>query len=105
VPANNRTLIFVDIIYAILSLIFGTVAITSIVRYVISSLKIGTAAPWTWSFACIIVILMVLTIFTYRKIEMTPIRMLVIILLFVPQIVSLIMAQTIPFPEVSFLNT
>jgi uncharacterized membrane protein len=66
---------------------------------------LGTAAPWTWPFAGTIVILMALTIITYRKIENTPIRMLVIILLFVPQIISLLMAQTIPFPEVSFLNT
>jgi hypothetical protein len=103
-PVHKNTLIVVDIVFGTLSVIFGTIAITTIVRYVIRSLSLGSAAPWSWTFAGMIVILLALTILTYKKIAYTPIRMLVIILIFIPLIISLLMEQTIPFPEVSFLN-
>ncbi|PWR76102.1 hypothetical protein ACKUB1_06905 [Methanospirillum stamsii] len=102
--ARNRTLIFVDIIFAILALISGTFFLTSIVRYVVSSINLGSAAPWTWTWVGAMIVLLIITVIAYRRIDNSPLRMLVIIGLFVPQIVNLLMDQTIPFPEVWFLN-
>ena len=68
-------------------------------------MSLGHAAPWTWMWIISIIILLLITIIAYRKIDHAPIRMLLIICLFVPQIVNLLLGQTIPFPEVWFLNT
>jgi len=50
------------------------------------------------------VVLLGVTIYAYRKIDHAPVRVLVVILLFVPQIVFLLMDQTVPFPDAGFLN-
>lgn len=103
--ARDRTLIIVDFVFAIIALICGTLSFTSLVRYAVSSIQAGQAASWTPLWAGVMVILLLITAISYRKIDNAPIRMLVIICLFVPQIVNLLMNQSIPFPEVWFLNT
>lgn len=103
--AQARTLIGIDIIFAIIALLCGTMAFTYLVRYAVLSISLGQAAPWTYTWVITMVVLLGITIFAYRKIDYAPIRVLVVILLFVPQIVYLLMDQTVPFPDVWFLNT
>lgn len=101
--ARDRTLILVDIFFAVLTLLVGTMALTSIVRFAITSISIGTLAPWTLTWAGTLIIMLLVTAFAYRKIDNIPLRVLVVILLFVPQIYSLLMQQTIPFPDIGFI--
>ena len=101
--ARDRTLILVDIFFAVLALVVGTMALTSIVRFTITSISIGTLAPWTLTWAGTLIIMLLVTAFAYRKIDNIPLRVLVVILLFVPQIYSLLMQQTIPFPDIGFI--
>ena len=101
--ARDRTLILVDIFFAVVAVLVGTTALTSIVRFTITSISIGTLAPWTVPWIGTLIVMLLVTAFAYRKIKNTPIRMLVVILLFAPQIYSLLMVQTIPFPDVGFI--
>lgn len=101
--ARDRTLILVDIFFAVVAVLVGTTALTSIVRFTITSISIGTLAPWTITWVGTLIIMLLITAIAYRKIKNTPIRMLVVILLFAPQIYSLLMQQTIPFPDVGFI--
>jgi hypothetical protein len=105
VAARVRTLIFVDIVYAIITLICGTITLSSLVRYAVISIHLGYAASWTWVWIGVTLALMIIAIIAFRKIDHAPIRMLVVILLFVPQILNLLLNQVIPFPEVWFLNS
>ena len=101
---RDRTLILVDLFFAVVAVIIGTIALTSLVRFTIESISIGTLAPWTLTWAGTLIIMLLVTIFAYRKIDNIPIRMLVVILLFAPQLYSLLMQQTIPFPDVGFIR-
>lgn len=102
--ARNRTLIFVELLFALVALVCGTIAFSSLVRYAVLTIRMGAAAPWTWTWALAMGILLAVTIAAYRKIDHAPLRILVVILLFVPELVSLLLDQTIPFPDVGFLN-
>ncbi|NLV26984.1 MAG: hypothetical protein GXY48_07455 [Methanomicrobiales archaeon] len=102
---RNHTILIVDVVYAIIALICGSLFLSSLVRFSVYSIQSGQAASWTWVWAGVMALLLIITIFSFRRIDHSPIRMLVIIGLFVPQIVNLLLDQTIPFPEVWFLNT
>lgn len=102
--ARNRTLVLVELFYAFVALVSGTVALTSLIRYAVRTMSLGTAAPWTWAWVFAMTVLLGVTIYAYRKIDHAPVRVLVVILLFVPQIVFLLMDQTVPFPDAGFLN-
>ena len=105
VTARSRTLIYVEFIFAIIALLCGTMAFTSLIKYAVLSISLGTPAPWNWTWVITVLVLLAITVYAFRKIDHAPIRVLVVILLFVPQIVYLLLDQTIPFPEVWFLNT
>ncbi len=102
--ARNRTLLIVEIFFAIVALVCGTMAFTSLVSYAVLTISLGKAAPYTYMWILAMIILLAVTIYAYRKIEHAPLRVLVVILLFVPQIVFLLLDQTVPFPDVGFLN-
>lgn len=102
--ARNRTLVLVELFFAFVALVSGTVALTSLIRYAVETISLGTAAPWTWAWAFAMAVLFGVTIYAYRKIDHVPVRVLVVILLFAPQIVFLLMDQTVPLPDAGFLN-
>jgi len=102
--SQARTLIGIDIIFAIIALLCGTMAFTYLVRYAVLSISLGHAAPWTYTWIIAMMVFLGITIYSYKKIYNAPIRVLVVILLFVPQIVYLLMDQTVPFPDVWFMS-
>ncbi len=102
--AQNRTLIVVELFFFLVSLVCGSIAFTSLVSYAVQSFSLGKAAPWSWSWLIGMMILLAITIVAYRKIDHAPLRVLVVIILFVPQIVYLLLDQRIPFPDLGFFN-
>lgn len=102
--ARNRALILVELFFAIVALVCGTMAFNSLVSYAVLTISLGRAAPYTYMWILAMIILLAVTIYAYRKIDHAPLRVLVVILLFVPQIVFLLLDQTVPFPDVGFLN-
>jgi len=104
VTARNRALILVELFFAIVALVCGTMAFTSLVSYAVLTISLGKAAPYTYMWILALIILLAVTIYAYRKIEHAPLRVLVVVLLFVRQIVYLLVDQNVPFPDVGFLN-
>jgi uncharacterized membrane protein YoaK (UPF0700 family) len=104
VISQGRAIILVDLIFPGISLVCGTIACTSLVNYIVDSIRTGAPASLTIPWIIATLILLGITIYSFRKIESPPIRMLVIILVFVPQIVYLLLDQTIPFPDVWFMK-
>lgn len=102
--AGTRSLLVIDIVFALIAIVTGYLGLTSLVRYVISSLTLGSMAPWSLIWVIALIILFLITILAFKKIDHPIIRMLVIIGLFVPQILVLLLQQTIPFPDVGFLK-
>ncbi|MDD1724662.1 MAG: hypothetical protein LUQ07_05990 [Methanospirillum sp.] len=102
--AGTRSLVVVDIIFALIAIIVGNLALASLVRYTVTSLTLGSMASWSWTWLISLVILFLITILAFKKIDHPIIRMLVIICLFIPQILALLLQQTIPFPDVGFLQ-
>jgi hypothetical protein len=90
VTASNRALIVLDILKGIIATIFGNIGLPPVVRYGIGVIDPAHQIPIIPQTFALPFICLIITIFTYHKIENKIIRALVVILLFVPILLMLL---------------